>query len=49
MIERLNSFVTAGVILSAVSFNILAEISWPVDFVVTRVESISKTSSSVPI
>jgi len=30
--REVNSFVTAGVILSAVSFNILAEISlWPVD------------------
>ena len=46
----LNSFVTAEVILRAVSFSILVEISsWPLDLVASRVESISNTSSSVHI
>jgi len=50
LIDILNSFVTAEVILRAVSFSILVEISsWPLDLVVSRVESISNTSSSVHI
>ena len=45
-----NSFVTAEVILRAVPFSILVEISsWPLNLVVSRVESISNTSSSVHI
>ena len=50
LIDILNSFVTAEVILEAVFFSILVEISsWPLDLVVSRVESISNTSSSVHI
>ena len=41
---------TAEVIVRAVSFSVLVEISsWPLDLVVSRVESISNTSSSVHI
>jgi len=50
LIDILTSFVfvTAGVILRAVSFSILVEISsWPLDLVVSMVESISNTSFSV--
>ena len=48
MMEMLNSSVTAGVILNAVSWSILAEISsCPLAFVVSSVESRLYTSSSV--
>jgi len=45
LMEILNSSVTAGVILNAVSLSILAEMSCPLAFVVSSVESRLYTSS----
>lgn len=46
-IDRLKSFVTDGVMLVAVNFNILADTpSGPLDLVVSRDDRRSKTSSS---
>ena len=48
LMEMLNSWVIAGVMLRAVSFSIRADISsWPLDLVVFRVDSIRYTSSLV--
>ena len=47
LMKMLNNSVTAGVILNAVSLSILAEMSCPLAFVVSSVESRLYTSSSV--